>query len=622
MRIAKTAIVLILLMGFSTNAHALFFWNKDKTEDAVASVPEKTVSEKEDGESKSKLSFLRLPFLNKDKDDEKTAAKEVTDPKNQNNGGAQEAASTDSNEVGLEENETKKSLLSRWMFFKKDGETPETETDIENVEDETLQNPLSFLPLPFLNKKNEIKPVIDTENLPEGEDNFSEGYRLFEKKKYYAAAHHLYAYLSKHDPDDEGYEWAEFFFGISLDKLGLSHAATDVLTHLVKRRPNPKITSYALEMFELTTRTQPYDQDKIINQVLCDEEYGFVESHLTDFINYHKGVFDWEHGFFEWGERHFGAITPDSYYYYKYLYQKTLLNIYRDEIDSAITNLKLILDGVPDEDRFKDEVRQTLARLLYEKEDYTGARKLYMEIQIPVLEQAEHLLERAWVQYRAGEYEKAMGLLYAFRAPCYRNYFTPEYFILKSFIYKGVCHYQEALSVIDDFNDHYGQALDMIYHREEIKANRMLLLVIINKHQINFLWQFLEMLEIENAYVESFPDSELKAYLTEIYELQLLKTGKEFKLKVQNEYEKMANNLLQYEEESHLLEYEIGLDMYERVQQYHYKKEQDDVAKTKTKDRTVAYPFQGEFWTYELDDYKVTLPSKCECSEEWDVFFK
>ncbi len=85
----------------------------------------------------------------------------------------------------------------------------------------------------------------------------------------------------------------------------------------------------------------------------------------------------------------------------------------------------------------------------------------------------------------------------------------------------------------------------------------------------------------------------------------------------------MANDLLQYEEEAHLIEYEIGLDMYQRVNQFHYKEDEvpskDDSPGMRGK---AAYPFQGEFWTDELDNYNVTLPDKCSESEEWDIFFK
>jgi hypothetical protein len=45
---------------------------------------------------------------------------------------------------------------------------------------------------------------------------------------------------------------------------------------------------------------------------------------------------------------------------------------------------------------------------------------------------------------------------------------------------------------------------------------------------------------------------------------------------VNDAYEKMANAMLQFEEEAHLMEYEIGIDMYQRVHSYHYEEEPSD----------------------------------------------
>ena len=66
--------------------------------------------------------------------------------------------------------------------------------------------------------------------------------------------------------------------------------------------------------------------------------------------------------------------------------------------------------------------------------------------------------------------------------------------------------------------------------------------------------------------------------------------------------------------------YEIGLDMYQRVNQYHYA--QDGKQDKNTSQGIVVYPFQGEFWNDELADLKVVLPNKCKNLEEWDIFFK
>jgi hypothetical protein len=451
---------------------------------------------------------------------------------------------------------------------------------------------------------------------------FRKGYESFQKKRYAEAAEFLYSYLKNNTPDDIDYEWAEFFFGISLRKLGFTHASLDVLSHLVMRKPNPKIVSYSLELLEEITRTIPYDREQVIDEVISGHEYGFIDQDLSDFMHFYQGVFDWEHGFFQWGKDHFTKITPGTYYFYKYLYHKALHSIYEDKIDDAIDILKQILKSPIQSDDFRDEVRKTLARLHYEKGQFNKAEFMYDQIKKPMLAQSQNLLERAWVHYRSADNEKAMGLLYAFKAPSFQDFFTPEYYILKSFIYKSVCHYQKALSVVEEFNSHYGDSLGTIYNRGMANDNPTLLQVILNKKRILEKWQFLLLLEKEREKSREFTDKDLYDYIYEIYDLQIRETIKDFKKMVKEEYEKMANDLLQYEEEAHLIEYEIGLDMYQRVNQYHYTEDARSDENKQGKGRKVAYPFQGEFWTDELDAYEVSLPDKCNAAEEWDVFFK
>ena len=454
-------------------------------------------------------------------------------------------------------------------------------------------------------------------------DVFRKGYAFFQDKKYMEASELLYAFLKDNSPDDLDYEWAEFFFGISLRKLGFSHASVDLLSHLVTRKPNPKIVSYSLELIEEVSRTQPYDRELVSREVLSAHEYGFVEQNLSDFIHFHQGVFDWERGFDQWGKDHFETITPGSYYFYKYLYQKALYRIYQDRIDDAIVLFKEILKSTHLPDDFNNDVRKTLARLLYEKGEFKEADFMYEQIDKPMLDQAKNIMERAWVHYRNGDNEKAMGLLYAFQAPSFQDFFTPEYYILKSFIYKSVCHYQKALSVVEEFNNHYSDSLKAIYARATVTENQGLLQVILNKKRINEAWRFLLLLEKEREKGKQITQKDLFDYIDEIYNLQIQETMNEFQNLVRKEYEDMANDLLQYEEEAHLIEYEIGLDMYQRVNQFHYR-EDNSPAKDNGPGvkRKVAYPFQGEFWTDELDDYNVTLPDKCSESEEWDIFFK
>jgi tetratricopeptide (TPR) repeat protein len=451
---------------------------------------------------------------------------------------------------------------------------------------------------------------------------FKEGYDGFEHGKYEKACRLFYQFLSQRTPDAADYEWAEFFFGVGMKRLGYSQAAVDSLTNLLTRKPNTKIAVYILEMLEQISRSGPFDRDMVIDRGICDQNYGFAEGHLADFVHYYQGEYDWEHGLFPWGDKHFASIQQGSFYHNKFLFKRALRAYYDGRIDSSIGMLKQILLKLDDGDPLKDDARKTLARLYYEVGKFSEADFLYQQIEMNIVHQAQSLMERAWVHYRLGNPERAMGLLYSFEAPSYVNSFTPEFFILKSFIYKDVCHYKKAMQVLDHFNERYGSALDKIYQRRPAQDNHAMLLVILNKPKIHRIWKFLDLLEREHRLCGNFPDADVSAYLDQLYRLKREETEFKFRQLVTDEYETMANAMLRFEEEAHLMEYEIGIDMYQRVHTYHYEEPDGKKAEKKSADGKVVYTFQGEFWNDELDDYEVKLPNKCENAEEWDIFFK
>ena len=451
-------------------------------------------------------------------------------------------------------------------------------------------------------------------------ERFLSGYALFQAGKYREACRVLYDGFSRMTPDDADYEWTAFFFGISLGKCGFSHAATDILTHLVTRKPNTKIVSYSLEVLEDISRRGPFDRDLLVDTALCDQSYDFVQGDIADFVNYYQGEYNWDHGLFSWGDIHFGRIRTDSHYHSKVLFQKGLRALYADRTDTAIGFFRKVLAAPGASAVLKDDARKTLARLYYEIGRFADADFLYQQIEMSILDQSRNLLERAWVHYRMGNPERSMGLLYSFEAPSFRNAFTPEFFILKAFIYKDVCHYEEALGVIDQFADRYGDALKQVYDRRPPEDNDALLLVILSRPRVKRLWQFLTLLQDEQAASAKIGDEKLGDYLERVYELKRAEYRRKFRLAVNDEYETMADALLRFEEEAHLMEYEIGLDMYQRVSEAHYGRRSD--GRPEKEDRSAVYRFQGEFWNDELDQYRVTLPDKCQEAEEWDIFFK
>jgi hypothetical protein len=176
------------------------------------------------------------------------------------------------------------------------------------------------------------------------------------------------------------------------------------------------------------------------------------------------------------------------------------------------------------------------------------------------------------------------------------------------------------MNVLTQFNDRYGDALDKVYKRNNAQDNEALLLVILHKPRIKQIWRFLSLLEEEQRLCEDLGDEALSVFLNELYQLKRDEYERRLRLAVEDAYETMANDLLQFEEEAHLMEYEIGLDMYQRVSDFHYSEDKAEDEKVET--GVAFYEFQGEFWNDELEHYTVTLPDKCQDAEEWDIFFK
>jgi hypothetical protein len=440
---------------------------------------------------------------------------------------------------------------------------------------------------------------------------FEEGYQLFLKKQYRKAAPYFYGFVANRTSEGADYDWAQFFLGISLKQLGLLHAAVDVLSDLTMRRPDPQIVTFCLEFFEEIMRRRPFDRDLLINQVLCNQDDEGAEGSLADFVNYYQGLCAWQQGFREWAEDRYKRIGPDTPYYNRYLYEMSLVKVSEDRLPDAIAILRRILNDPDETNELLDEVRKTLARLLYEIGQYREADRLYGQIQENILQQSHNLMERAWAHYRMGNPESAMGLLCAFEAPGFQKAVTPELFILKAFIYKDVCHYQSALDMVSEFKVRYREALMHIYQRDPATTNKTLMAAVLSKQKVEEIYRFMELLESEKKDCAQFDkDPQLLAYLNKIYELQMQESQAELRALVEKEYEKMANQLLEYEEKARLMEYEIDLDMHQKV---HRQQDKKDSTEQKSKDKgTAVYPFQGEIWNDELADYKVALPNRCE----------
>jgi hypothetical protein len=65
------------------------------------------------------------------------------------------------------------------------------------------------------------------------------------------------------------------------------------------------------------------------------------------------------------------------------------------------------------------------------------------------------LLEKAWVYYQMGDYNRALGLLVTYKSPLLDTYFFPEAEYLAALAYFRLCLYEDSLTIINQYYQYY-----------------------------------------------------------------------------------------------------------------------------------------------------------------------
>ncbi|KPA17714.1 conserved hypothetical protein, secreted [Candidatus Magnetomorum sp. HK-1] len=469
----------------------------------------------------------------------------------------------------------------------------------------------------FSRSDNILKPLEESTS---SKDRFTQAYKLFSQHQYNKALPVFHEYLKIHGPDDDNFAWALFFFGISLKENGFTYAAFDIFSQLIDQSPNAKIVTHVLGLFESAMLKGQISDNYIRKTAFCSKNFAFIEAPLSDFIDFQQGMCNWEKGYIEWGNEHFRQIPLESLYYEHYRIEHARLMVLNNENHKAIAVLEDILKSKKVSKSIQSKAQITLARLYYGQKDYIRADQLYIKIAKYHSDQARFLLERAWTQFHMGHLDIALGLLTALNAPDFKNQITPEYFLLKSLIYKNVCNYQNALSIVDEFQNQYQDILSSLKERRPLDDHIPALQLLSHEKKISDLLIILKQLEYESKMAKSLTNKSLVDDLISRYQILMNKYIHQIKKNADYIYVKLADQLLTYEENMRLMHYEIGLDMYQRVKQV--AKTLNKASAEMTADNPVIYPFINEYWNDELDHLRVSLTDHCQTLEEWDIFFK
>src|SRR5262245_2048609 len=448
-------------------------------------------------------------------------------------------------------------------------------------------------------------------------ETFEKGLGDFYADDFVGSAAAMYDYISTNENTIDNYEWGEYFLGVSLARLNFKHAAAEYLFNVAKNRTRPEILPDALAEIELLLAS-PHDEDLLDDQLLTDSEFGYLPPDQNDFVSYVEGISDLRANRMEWAERNFRRIREDSTYEPKALYAIGVQRLDRNSESEAVTNFRKVLAHPKADRELRNTARLALARVLYEAERYKAARKIYDQVEVPELSTAEAslYLEKAWTSYWLRDFRKTMGILYALEAPSYRDYFAPEVFLLRALVYTNLCHYIPAKREIRRFRLRFGRTIDNVHARIDLREDEILRSAALQRGRLARLANFRRMLAEERDRIDTIGGEWVEVGLDEqlrnIYGLKADHTDLRIDGLLSAEARKVAEDLVEFEEQMYLLDYEIGLAIYRRLRKEEARRPTEaDNLSIPAGGNKAYYTFVEEFWNDELPKYDFFVENRC-----------
>jgi hypothetical protein len=299
---------------------------------------------------------------------------------------------------------------------------------------------------------------------------------------------------------------------------------------------------------------------------------------------------------------------------------------------TAITHHKLVM--------YYDLLAQTchlhMARILSMKGESKNAIKKYEEIKKTSYIWPQTILEKAWNYYNMQNYNQAIGMTVALKAPILSDYFSPEAEYLMALSYTKMCLYNDALSIIKQYYSNYLARTRELKNFIETKKDFSYLEIIQDEAKQTALHPYIKSLLTRMKKQMKF-NVQLQHYLkaqNELVKLNKIKRNSPLWPEVRQNLSKdinyradMLNQLIRnyfvsfindvFTNSSRLFDLNLEIiakqkDLIYQNQELTSDRARGDENQIKRDPLIHYYVFNGEFWADEIGDYSFGLKSNCE----------
>ena len=278
------------------------------------------------------------------------------------------------------------------------------------------------------------------------------------------------------------------------------------------------------------------------------------------------------------------------------------------------------------------------ARHFYKVKDFQGALDAYNKIPKVSYKWPYILLEKAWVYYQMGDFNRALGLLVTYKSPLMDTYFFPEAEYLTALAYFRLCLFDDSMVVVNQYYQSYRprfQALEGVLRQNRSSQN----------YFYNMMFKETEDLKEHSEFVKQIMTRMKKQIRFSLDFNNIHRINQEMKRVYETEKGKERNDLMHHlnfvkENMTAKINYNAKTDIFQFLETVPFysselfklnleiisrKKELVYGNKKLISDRSRGsysnvqrsrfeqfWQFKGEFWADELGDYSLGLKSNCE----------
>lgn len=278
------------------------------------------------------------------------------------------------------------------------------------------------------------------------------------------------------------------------------------------------------------------------------------------------------------------------------------------------------------------------ARHHFKVEEYKEAINAYDKIPKKSYKWPYLLLEKAWVYYTMGDYNRALGLLTTYKSPLLETYFFPEAEYLAALSYFRLCLYEDSLTIINQFYQVYRprfQSLDSVLKKNRNSQNYFYNLMFKPgdelKNQEIFVKQIMTRMKKQTRFSLDF--NAIYKINQEIKRIQQNEKGP-IKSKLVPHLAEVKENMINkinYNAKTDIFQFldsipflsqelfKLNLEIISRKKDLVYgnkrliaDRSRGDYSNVKRSRFEYFWKFEGAFWADELGDYSLGLKSNCK----------